>query len=303
MDTTGYAAIERLARRQDGLITTAQLRDLRVSKSAVRHLHASGRLHPVRYGVHSLPGVTVDGRAELRSAVWSSGGCASHRSAAALSALPGFDFGVPETTTVGRSPSPRGIRVHVTNLLPARHQRSVDGIPVTSIARTLLDLTAVVSPRRAERAVDNALARRMVTLPALHRVLDDCSARGRRKLATFRELMEQRSTGYVAPESELEASFLELVRVHCLPDPERQVDLGDSDGWVGRVDFRFPGKVIVEVDGYKGHSQLLDGRADQARDRRLAAADWRVLRFGWTDVTVDDTRVAAQIREAIRAAA
>jgi very-short-patch-repair endonuclease len=217
-----------------------------------------------------------------------------------LFGLPGFRFELPEITLrTNPSRRRRGALIHETNALPESQQRVVDGMPVTSVARTLLDLTAVVQPRRAERAVDHALARRMVTLPALHRVLHDCSARGRRKLATFRSLLDERTDGYIAPESELEARFIELARVHCLPEPERQVNLGDVDGWVGRVDFRFAGQVIVEVDGYEDHSQLLDRRADQARDHRLAAEGWHILRFGWADVTSDDAAVAAAVRAAI----
>ncbi|HEY7439074.1 MAG TPA: type IV toxin-antitoxin system AbiEi family antitoxin domain-containing protein [Acidimicrobiia bacterium] len=301
MDGNRYGELVAATASQSGLITTAQLRSLEVSEMGVRWLVGTGRLARHCREVYRLPGAVVDGRLELHALLLSTApSWASHRSAAAVIGLPGLRFGIPEITTQARRPHARPCAVvHQTNALPESHRRIVDGIPVTSVARTLLDLTAVVSPKRAERALDHALARRMVTVPALTQVLAVCSARGRRRLATFRSLLDERTDGYVAPESELEARFVELARVHCLPEPERQVDLGDSDGWVGRVDFRFPGGVIVEVDGYEGHSQLLDRRADEARDRRLAAEGWQVLRFGWTAVTVEDGAVAATVRAAI----
>jgi hypothetical protein len=302
MDGDRYQQLIAASARQSGLVTVSQLQALGISETSIRRLVLSGRLARQCRSVYRLPGAAVDGRLELRALLLATApSWASHRSAAALFGLPGFRFGVPEITLPANpSRRRRAAEVHETNALPELHQRVVDGIPVTSVARTLLDLTAVLQPRRVERALDNALARRLVTLAALHRVLDDCAARGRRKLATFRSLLDERTDGYIAPESELEARFIELARVHCLPEPERQVDLGDADGWVGRVDFRFPGNVIVEVDGYDGHSQLLDRQADQARDRRLAAEGWHVLRFGWADVTVGEAAVAAAVRAAIK---
>jgi very-short-patch-repair endonuclease len=101
----------------------------------------------------------------------------------------------------------------------------------------------------------------------------------------------------VPPESELEARFLELVRRYRLGRPERQVDLGDPDGWIGRVDFFWRDeRVIVEVDGAIFHNSFLDRRADEARDERLTAAGWTVLRFRWRDVVETPNEVAATIR-------
>src|SRR5690606_18651631 len=106
----------------------------------------------------------------------------------------------------------------------------------------------------------------------------------------------ERGGEYVAPESELERRFLALVRNHGLPEPERQVDLGD-DEWIGRVDFLFRGaRIVVEVDGAEFHDGLLDRRRDEKRDARLAAAGWYVLRFRWSDVVDRPNRVAQAIR-------
>ena len=74
-------------------------------------------------------------------------------------------------------------------------------------------------------------------MTALWRVLDDHAARGRAGSGVLRQLLIERGGRYAAPESELEARFIALVSASGLPQPERQVDLGDADSWIGRVDF------------------------------------------------------------------
>ena len=173
----------------------------------------------------------------------------------------------------------------------------VDGIPCTTLARTLFDLCGDVHAPRAERAIDTALARKAVTLTELWRVLIDLAEHGRAGTVLLRTLLDERRGEYVAPESELEARFVELARRHGLVEPERQVDLGGDDGWIARVDFLFRGeRIVVEVDGAEFHDGLTDRRNDADRDRRLEAAGWHVLRFRWEDVVDQPAAVARAIR-------
>ncbi len=111
--------------------------------------------------------------------------------------------------------------------------------------------------------MDTALSRKLVSRASMGRVLDDLAEHGRSGTVLFRTLLEERPEEYVAPESELEARFIELTRRHGLREPERQVDLGDADGWIGRVDFLFRGaRLVVEVDGAEYHDGLVDRRVD-----------------------------------------
>jgi hypothetical protein len=167
------------------------------------------------------------------------------------------------------------------------------------VARTLFDLCGdrEVRPGRTARALDTALARRLVTMPALWRVLDELAERGRRGTVWMRTLLMERGHRYVPPESELEARFIALVHRYGLPVPERQVDLGDSDQWIGRVDFVWrAARLIVEVDGAEFHDGLLDRQHDAERDERLAATGWTVLRLRWADVVDSPDQVAATLR-------
>lgn len=222
---------------------------------------------------------------------------ASHRCAAVLFGLPGFGRQVVELTAlpggVVRRPD---VTSHTTNCLPVSQRTEVRSIPVTSIGRTLMDLTAVLQPQHVERVLDYALSRGLVSFDALVRVYLEVARRGRRKLVVFRELLEARGPGYVPPESELEARFIELLRSAALSEPRRQVDLGDGDGWIGRVDFLFGrDRLVVEVDGALFHSGLADRRSDAERDRRLVAAGFRVRRFGWGDVVGNPAQVVEDL--------
>jgi very-short-patch-repair endonuclease len=205
------------------------------------------------------------------------------------------------TVTVGRGGRRRtdSVRFEESLALPSNHRRTVDGIPCTSVARTLFDLCGdrEVSPRRSARTLDTALSRKIVTTPALWRVLDDLAEHGRRGTVWMRTLLMERGGSYVPPESELEARFIELVHRYRLGRPDRQVDLGGFDEWIGRVDFVWKReRVIVEVDGAEFHDSLIDRRADEERDERLTTAGWTVLRFGWSDVVDAPAAVADKIR-------
>ncbi len=202
-------------------------------------------------------------------------------SAAALLGIPGYPRGGGIEVVTSRALRERtpGARVHSSRVLPPEHLTVVEDIPTTGLARTLLDLAGVVAPLRTERALDNCLARKLVTLDAVRVATDLLARRGRPGITVMRHLLAERAAGYVALESGLEARALESFRSAGLPEPVRQLDVGDNDGWIGRVDFAYPGhRLVIEIDSDLHHSTLVDRRADQLRDRRLNAAGWRVER-------------------------
>lgn len=184
-------------------------------------------------------------------------------------------------------------------MLPTHHLTVVDGIVTTRVARTLVDLAGAVHPARAERAVDNCLAKGVVTLAVLASVTQELAAKGRTAIALMRELLEARGGGCIAPESELEARFLALVRRAGLPEPGPQLHAGDHSDWVGRADYGYAAnRVLVELDSRRHHTALLDAESDRGRDNRLTAGGWRVIRFSWSDVVERPEAVVAQIGRA-----
>jgi hypothetical protein len=291
--------MEALAAQQHGLVTRLQLRGLGLSRGAIRHRVDSGLLQPVTDGVYRLPGALDTPRLRAAAAVLGGGpeAALSHNTGATWLHLPGYSID-PVTISIPRARRERSaVRVEQSLALPAHHIRVVDGIRCTSIARTIFDLCGDVHPRKAERTMDFALSRQLVTRAALWRVLDDLAVQGRKGVVLCRALLMERGPRYVAPESELEARFIELVVRHGLPEPARQVDLGNADEWIGRVDFvwREP-RLVVEVDGAAFHDGLVDKRADEERDARLTGDGWDVLRYRWADVVAGPEVVAAELR-------
>jgi very-short-patch-repair endonuclease len=293
--------MEALAERQHGVLTHAQLKQLGWSEKAIEHRRNRGRFLHVARGVYRLAGVPSTSRQRALAAVFAAGADAalSHESAAALPSLPGFNL-EPLVVTVERNGrrALAGVRLEQSLEIPLHHRTVFDGIPCTTVARTLFDLCGKrKSWGRVARAMDTALARKMVTKADLWRVLIDLAEHGRDGTVMFRTLLEERGGDYVAPESELERRFVALARNAALPEPERQVDLGDEEGWIGRVDFLFRGaRIVVEVDGAEFHDGLLDRQRDEERDTRLTAAGWYVLRLRWRDVVDRPTAVARAVR-------
>jgi hypothetical protein len=166
-----FALLARETIARHGLVTRQQM----VASGASRHqildwCHA-GLLQRVEPEVFLVAGHAYTWRSRLLAQCLVTGGLASHRSAAALLALEGFQPGPPEiTVTRLRTVRHRGVRVHESTDLHLMTPTTWDGIPVTPVARTLLDLGAVARPR-VEPAVLDAVSRRLTTWPELWRTL------------------------------------------------------------------------------------------------------------------------------------
>jgi very-short-patch-repair endonuclease len=232
------------------------------------------------------------------------GAVASHRTAAALWRLPGFNLRDCEVSRLhgGDHIGPTLGRVHHPRSLPEHHCTSVDGIPVTTPARTIFDLAGVLPPQRTERAMDNALARSPALLRALHRMLPELARRGRTGTTVMRELLADRPPGYVPP-----ASGLEARAIHVLGEvgirARRQVDLGGDD-WIGRVDLLVEGtNLVIEIDSVRFHTSLLDREQDARRDAELCAAGYEVLRVTEEDVWHAPAAAVRAVLAAMRRAA
>ena len=211
--------------------------------------------------------------------------------------MPSFGCGPIDVLRLGHSgrvaPS---TRLRETRFLPEHHTAVVDGIPVTSPARTLLDLCGCVHPGRADRALENALHMKLVTLPRMEIVLAECARQGRPGITTLRSLLAQRGGGYVPTESELERLVLAVLDAAGLPEPERQVVLGDNERLVGRVDFLYrAARLVIEADG-RQHGGWLATIEDERRDALLRAAGYRVIRVTWRMLTQEPELFVAALK-------
>ena len=213
----------------------------------------------------------------------------SHRSAAAVRELRTSRFAFVELTVPGPSRRRgRGLRVHRTTWLPARDVTEVDGLPVTSVARTLLDLGAVVPARQVERAFDQADVANVLDLADVQRVLHD--GRARPGCAKLRTVVARDIAGTTLTETELEELLLAIVRRAGLPDPICQYPVLEY-----RADLCWPAaRVIAEADG-PAHDTPAGRVHDARRDVQLQNAGWRVLRFPKREILGDPVYVADAI--------
>lgn len=275
--------MRRLAERQHGVVTRSQVRDLATSREALRARIGSPGWVETTPLVLTMAGAPLSFHRRCMIAVLDAGPGAlvSHVTAAALWDLPGFG---PSRIHVSRLRARSGrtaasAELHEPRLLPQHHGTTVHGVPVTTVARTLFDLAGDVYPARAERALDNALAHRMVSLEVLRATTIELLERGRTGSALMRRLLTDRGAGYIPPASGLEARFLALLAGAGVELPEGQVDLGDEI-WVGRVDFFWrAARLVVEIDSDRYHTSALDRESDARRDTALRAAGFRVLRI------------------------
>jgi very-short-patch-repair endonuclease/predicted transcriptional regulator of viral defense system len=288
-----------VAASQHGVVSTAQLLECGLTRTQLKHRVASGHLQRLWRGVYAWGHRELRPEGHLIAAVLASGEGAlvGFRSAIAhwelLPIAPAaIDIVVPgRGTRTGRT----GIRLHRARRLDAvdvtKHRR----VPITSVARSLVDFCATGSGREIERAYEQAVIRRLVTLDAVVDALE--RAPGRRTKALRSLVATERRTTTVT-RSELEERFLALMRHAGLPEPEINARLAGYE-----VDFLWrEQRRIIEVDGYAYHSTRQATTRDRRKDDDLEAAGYRVTRFTADQILRDPEDTLARATRAVRRA-
>jgi len=274
-----------LAFAQHGVVSVAQLHAVGLHRNAIAHRVRHGRLHRVHRGVYAVGHPRLAWRGRLWAAILACGGpeaaVLSHRSAAALHDLLPVPGGAVDVTSLRRSASTPGIRVHRGDTLTDVDH--ADGLPLTTVSRTLVDLADVLSPHRLERVVHRAEHLRVLDAEALR-------LPGRRSLG--RALATLRHDQPDITRSELEECFLSLVAKNDLPRPELNVRLHGSE-----VDALWrQHALVVELDGAATHLTARAFERDRQRDARLLLAGVRVVRLTYRQVVRDPGGTAALLR-------
>ena len=267
-----------IAERQHGLITRAQLRTIGISTSAIDRRLAAGDLHPLWRGVYAVGHRALRPRAYLLAVVLAAGPGAvlSHRSAAALSCIRASASTKVEITVPDRRRGPAGARVHHASL-PPDQVTIIDGIPVTTVERTLLDLAAVLRPDALRHALEEAEIQARPDWRVLGELVD--TADGRRGVRALRAILEERSVGSRITKSHLERAFLAFLRRNALPLPQTNTHVAGYE-----VDCVWPdARLVVELDS-RLHANHGKFERDRARDRALTIAGWRVVRVTWEHI-------------------
>lgn len=256
------------AGRRHGVVSTSELKALRVDRSMITRWLGSGRLRRLHRGVYVVGAQPLTSLGRFRAAVLACGDGAalSHRSAAALWRLRPEHRGRPEVTVPRRRRPRKGIHIHTSALAASSDATTLHGIPVTTPGRTIVDLADVLIERSVEQALATAEREGLVRREDLRPIHGRKGAGAVARLAGAAHLAFTRSG--------LEEWFVDLVRSSDLPQPLfNQLVHGRE------VDAYWPQDgLVVEVDSWKYHSDPASFDADRAKDAFLLARGLRVLR-------------------------
>jgi very-short-patch-repair endonuclease len=291
--TRSDVAVARRAARHWGVVSLDELMACGLSRNAVARRVRAGRLHPLYRGVYAVGHANppLEGRFLAAVKTCGTGAVLSHYSAAALYGLVKWDDRYPEVTAP-HGARQRRIRGHRATLEPAdlwAHK----GIPTTTPARTLVDLSSLLPYKPLRRAAREAQAQRLVTIgqmaSALHR------AGPKRGTANLARII---ATGSAPTRSELEDAVLDLILAGGLAPPQinRPIKI---QGRTVTPDFRWPAqRLVLEADGARWHDHKLAREDDRERQAILEADGERVVRVTWDQAISCRRQTLARIRQA-----
>ena len=279
-----------LAGTQFGVVSWGQLERCGVTASTASRWIARGRLRRVHPGVYAVghEALAVEGEVWAGYLYAGAGAALSHTTAGwwwrITDALPRrIHISAP-----GDRGSLRTVCVHHPRELEITVER---GLRVTTIARTLLDLAAMLSFPQLRRALAEADHLRILDPGAVEAVV----GRGRPGSTALRRVLTDHCPSLADTLSELEERFLSLCDAHEIPLPEvnaRVCGLMVDGIWREQ-------RLVVELDGHAAHARPAAIERDRQRELTLRAAGYPILRYTWQQVTQQAEPVAADLRAAL----
>jgi very-short-patch-repair endonuclease len=273
-------------------VRTSDLRAAGLSSSAVSKRRARGLLHRVHRGVYAVGHAALSREARWVAAVFAAGAGAvlSHLAAAELWGLRRAKGRIDVSAL--RRARVAGVRVHRCNRLDPRDITVRGGIPVTTVARTIVDLADVLTALQLANVMHEAAFRGLLDLDAVRGTAARLA--GRHGLPTLWEAIDAHNSGSAGTKSEKEDAFHALIRGRMETPIANVKVLGHE------VDAFWPEhRLIAEVDG-PGHARPRARRRDATRDKELRAAGYAVVRFTDADVEERPEEVVAALLNRMR---
>ncbi len=286
--------------RNAGVISREKAMAMGMSPRTIGRRIDEGRLVAINRRVLGLPGVLLGELPMLRAACATLGAVVSHHSATRLLGMTGLN---PELVTVSvpvrRSNRLNGVTVHQSTDLQPEHVVELQELPVTTTARTIVDLAAVLPPKKLADVVDQGVHRKLTTYDEISQLLASLARRGKPGVVKLRSILDQRSSAFVS-ESVLETRLIELIRTEGLPLPRMQYRPEWLSHVSGRVDLAYPEhRLVIEGDSMKYHGTPEHFQKDRVRDNLAQIAGWRILRFTWEDIETRPIYVVRAITAAL----
>ncbi|MDO8188174.1 type IV toxin-antitoxin system AbiEi family antitoxin domain-containing protein [Conexibacter sp. JD483] len=297
----GDQRLARLADRQHGVVARRQLGAIGLSPTMLRDRLERGRLVKLHRGVYAVGHRRLGPRGREVAALFAAGSGAvlSHRNAATLHDLrPGGHRDVDVTVAHQRRAQP-GIRLHRAEL-PDEDVTRIERLPVTTLARTLVDIAATLPRDHVVKAMQEAERARRLDTRAVERVLQRTAHRNDGGHALMRDLLaDLRAHETQLTRSKLENRFTALARDFALPRPRTNVHVHGRE-----VDAWWPAAgIAVELDGWRDHGTRRAFQRDREKGNWLALRGVVLLRFTHDDLVRRPAHVAEQLRPALARAA
>jgi hypothetical protein len=282
-----------LAGRQHGVVARRQLLALGFNAREIEHRVARGRLHLVMRGVYAVgwPRLTRERRWMAAVLAGGKGAALSHRSAAALWGIGREEPRVIDISLTRRTRLRRaGLRVHARPALPGADIVCRNGIPVTTVVRTVVDLASELGPTTVERTINEADKHGLIDPETLRVTLDDYA--GEPGIQLLRRLLDRHT--FRLSDSDLEIIFRPIAASAGLPLPLSKQMLNGFE-----VDFFWPDLgLIVETDGLRYHRTPATQARDASRDRAHVLAGMTPLRFTHYEIKYERPRVRRTLEHA-----
>src|SRR3954470_2737172 len=292
-----YWRVARVLEGQHGVATRAQLLAAGVTRHELTTAVATGLFVRVQPNVYRLRGSQPSTDQLLLAACLSAGADASHRSAAALWNVPAPRPPKPEIVCAkAHHPRVQGVILHRTDRLDRADRTTLHGIPTTALARTVLDLGAVVRPWEVELAMEEAVLRIGTSIRAFRDCLERIGANGRNGTGVLRQILESRDPDVAGAEGALNQALQRLFRRHGLQPRVPEYRLRGPGGERIRVDFAWPSAMLaVEGDSVRWHAGRLDVHRNARKANVLVNLGWSVYHYTSIDVRYRSADVTAEI--------
>lgn len=286
-----------IMQQQYGALSRAQAVEAGLGPAAIRHRLESGRWEEVAPAVYSTPGH----RPSWRRRLWighlhaGPGSVVSHESAARLIGFPQVVAGRVTITVPGRRRHPpSGVVWHRLADVEATDITRMEGLPVTTPARTALDLAAVLHIATLRLLVEHGAVERKFRLEDVGAVLSRVRRKGKTGVRKLEQVLDELGPGEGLPRSRLEHLLDQVIARSRLPRPAHEHPLPNERGRTGFVDRCWPeAKLIVEADGRKWHNRFQQARADADRTLEAQALGWQTARLLWEHLSTDSDGTAA----------
>jgi very-short-patch-repair endonuclease/predicted transcriptional regulator of viral defense system len=294
------AVVGEVAGRQHGVVARRQLIELGMSRRAIEGRLARGSLHRIHQGVFVVGVRRISRIGQWQAAVLAcrADSVLSHRAAGELHRfLPRRELRLDVTVPPGRRVRRKGIRCHEA-IVADDERTEVDGIPATSVFRTVVDLAGVLDARGLENAWNEIEVRELRDRLSIHELLE--RHRGRRGAASLRALLaSDQPRGRTR--NDFEQDFVAFLDAHRLPRGRINAPLAVR-GRFFEIDCLWPDhRLAVELDGGAAHRTRRAFQMDRERDRILLAEGWRVIRVTWHQLQREPTQIAADLRQVLTA--